>query len=840
MKNEFFESVKDITTSDYFSGEKYSTDIFSAKYSHTKADKSLETPAEVFWRIATGLAELFTDKEEAHRYAVSWFNLMWEGWFRPGGSVITGVGAKKKISLNNCTTVPLHEDTLESIAQTRYWLKKVAAYRQGVGFDASNLRPRHSLVNNAAEESTGTIPWIDDLVNIGKKVGQKGRMPALLVSLKVQHPDIEEFISCKDDLDQITNANISVQINDAFMTAVENDTEWELSFDVVSTGEKIRRMVNARKLFRKIAEHAHKSAEPGVQYIDKMRQGSMVHAIYTATGDIRFKIISTNACSEKPLAGHSVCNLLSLNMEMFGTEPADYKKQLEYVVPYAVTLSDKVVDYEIMNKLSPLKEQAEMVQLLREVGMGITNVHGWLLKQDIPYDSDEAVEKVSDFMKHYAYNVFKTSMELGKKLGNAPAFDLVEDKTKLMAADYFRNIVNEFFDGDPTKVTHMRNMAHMSIAPSGSISSVFPSPCISSGIEPVIGLYYWRRTRAIDKGNYTHYFVIPNRLKEYVLGKMEKGTEDYMALSNFSGTEQDEDGKVGKALIEIMHKYIPEGFFKPAHEINPMQKIKLMSSVYKWMDAAVSCTYNLPNTATVDDVEQIYMEAYKQGVRAVSVYVDGSRQGILIFEDPVTNKLKYESNKSSEPLCSPENRPKTIIPVCAPKRPDTLECNIHHCSVKGTPWLVIVGLMDGMPYEIFAGEVEEGLYVPKTCKSGKISKRGGSKYSLEIMIRNAEVEYKDLAQVLMTSNQRALTRLLSLALRHGTPPEFIQQQLRKANGEITDFSAVVARVLGMYIKQNRFEEKSLGVCPACGKESLMRIEGCIKCAEEGCMYSRCD
>ena len=834
--NVFFEDVKDITAKEYFHGDNYSVDIFNAKYAHKKPNGELETPAEVFWRVATGLAEMESNTVRGKNLAESWFSLMWLGWFRPGGSVITGVGAKKKISLNNCTTVPLHEDTLESIAQTRYWLKKVAAYRQGVGFDASNLRPRGAQVSNAAEESTGTIPWIDDLVNIGKKVGQKGRMPALLVSLKVQHPDIEEFISCKDNLDQITNANISVQINDAFMEAVEKDADWELKYDVQSTGEKVRKTVKARKLFRMISEHAHNEAEPGVQYIDKMRQGSMVHAVYTATGDKKFKIISTNACSEKPLAAHSVCNLLSVNMEMFSPDPLDYEREIDDVIPLAVAMSDNVIDYELLYNLSPLAEQKEMVTLLREVGLGITNVHGWLLKQDIAYDSDKAIKKVSAFMKAYAGAVFKASMELGKLKGNAPAFDLVKDKSVFMTSEYFKNIIDEFFGGNYNLVTNMRNMAHMSIAPSGSISSIFPSPCISSGIEPVIGLYYWRRTRAIDKGNYTHYFMIPRRLKEYVVSKMEEGTDDYALLNNFSGAERDEDGKLGKSLIEVMNKYLPKGFFKPAHEINPLQKVKLMASVYKWIDAAVSCTYNLPETATVDDVETIYMEAYKQGVRAVSVYVEGSREGIMIFEDPLTNKAKFEK-EGKNTVCVNGDRPKNIVHMCAPKRPEVLPCNIHHCSVKGVPWLVLIGMLDDDPYEIFAGQVEEGLYVPKSCKSGKIVKKPGNKYSLEVQIRNSEVEYKDIAHILMDSEQRAVTRLLSLSMRHGTPLEFIQDQLKKANGDITEFSTVVARVLGMYIKQYMYTKIS-SKCPVCGEEAMVRTEGCMKCAS--CNYSRCD
>lgn len=200
------------------------------------------------------------------------------------------------------------------------------------------------------------------------------------------------------------------------------------------------------------------------------------------------------------MAAYSVCNLLSIDMEMFSTDKEEYKKQLSEIVPYLVRLSDNVVEYELKNNLSPVQEQKEILKRLREIGMGFTNLHGWLLKDDIQYDSDEAIKRTENFIKWYAYYVFTTSMELGKEKGNAPAFDEVADKSALMKSTYINNIVNEFFDGDISKVSHMRNMAHMSVAPAGSLSNSFPVPCISSGIEPIIGPYYWRRTRAFRKG----------------------------------------------------------------------------------------------------------------------------------------------------------------------------------------------------------------------------------------------------------------------------------------------------------------------------------------------------
>jgi len=830
-----FEDVKHITSKEYLSGEAFASDMFDIKYCHTKDGGNKETPAEVFMRVASGLASVESSKELQDRYTQLWFSLLWGGWFRPGGSILTGVGNTRKVSLSNCTTIPLEEDTMESIAKCEYDMMKCAAYRQGLGVDVSRLRPRGAPVSNAAEESTGIVPWATKLNNIGEYVGQKGRMPAVLLSVSVKHPDVEEFIKAKSELGVIENANISIQITNDFMEAVKKDDFWELRFDFKDVRyPSVVKQVRAKELFTLISKTAHASAEPGIQYVDLMAEGTMTQQIYTATGDERFKPRSSNACSEKFLAPYNVCNLASLNMENFSTDEEEYKKELAIVVPLLTRLSDNVISYELEKNLSPLPEQKEIVALTREIGCGITNIHGWLLKQDVAYDSDEAIEKVETFMKYYSYNVFTTSMDLGKEKGNAQVFDLVKDKKVLMGSSYFRNIINEFFGGDATKIVHMRNTAHMSIAPTGSLSNTFPKSCVSSGIEPCFGSAYWRRTRAIDKGVYTYYFVIPNRIQEYVLSKIEKGSDDYSKLYSFSGSVLDSDGLVGKELIAIVNKYLPEGFFKPAHEINPFQKIKLMSKVYKWVDACVSCTYNLPSTATVEDVENIYMAAYDNGVRAVSVYRDGSRQGILIFEDPKTNEAKFSKQPD---ICNSENRPSSILYTCAPKRPAEIPCDVFFTSIKGEVWTVLVGLLDGNPLEIFVGHASDELYLPKTCKDGIIRKQGKGKYELEVQIRNQTVVYKDLASVLMTDGQRLSTRLISTSLRHGVLPKFIVDQMKKTNGSISDFSTAVARVLSKYVGTYEMEGDA-SKCPKCGENSLMNVEGCVKCVLE-CGYSRC-
>lgn len=533
-------------------------------------------------------------------------------------------------------------------------------------------------------------------------------------------------------------------------------------------------------------------------------------------------------CSEKPLPAYGICNLGSINMEMFSTDENEYKKQLDEIVPYLVRFQDDVVSYELENEKSPIPQQKDILEKTREIGLGITNLHGWLLKQNLQYDSDEAIEKVNNFYKYYAYCVFKSSMELGKERGNAPAFDLVTPKDLYENSIYFRNIVDEFFGGDYNQVTHMRNMAHMSVAPTGSLSNSFPTPCLSSGVEPVIAPYYWRKTRAMSKGDYDYYFVIPDRVKENILSQMDPNTEDYKKVNEFSGSALDNDGQIGLELVEIIRKYISSEFLKPAHEIDYNKKIEMMGKLYQFTDAALSATFNLPSSSTTEDVKNIYLKAYDEGVRAVSVYREGSREGILIFEDPITHKAKYQKK---DQLCL--DRPEDISFHCAPKRPKELKCNIHHTTVKGEKWLVLIGLFNGKPYEMFAG-TQEDLYLPKSVEEGIIDKNGKGKYNLRVQIRSREVEHKDIANVLMDDKQRALTRMLSTCLRHGVPVEFITDQLKKSKADITDFSSAVSRVLSKYATYNLSSDKT---CPECG-EAMTPMEGCVKCTV--CSYSECE
>jgi ribonucleoside-diphosphate reductase alpha chain len=303
---------------------------------------------------------------------------------------------------------------------------------------------------------------------------------------------------------------------------------------------------------------------------------------------------------------------------------------------------------------------------------------------------------------------------------------------------------------------------------------------------------------------------------------------------HFTGSELDHDGVIGKKIINVVNKYIDTDLLKSAHEIDPFKKIELMSKVQQWVDAAIAVTYNLPEDYKVENLPTLYTEAFNNNLKALSIYREGSREGILIFDDPVTHKKKY-NNKNIISCNDKQYRPDNIIYHCAPKRPKKLPCKIHHCSVAGEKWIVLIGILNESPYEIFAGKKNEFFNISANVRDGEIIKNGQN-YTLKIPYRNSYIEYNEITELFMNEEYKSLTRMISLSLRHGVYHEFIIKQLKKSSDFVSDFVAVVSRVLSKYIKDFIYDNND-NLCPNCG-EILLNESGCMKCID--CGYSKCE
>ena len=316
-----YEEVRDISTDEYFNGNKFSIDAFNLKY----ALNENETYVTALKRVCDYIASCESTEKLKEYWSKRWFSEIYNDWWHPAGSIMQGSANLKKISLMNCTTIALKNDTLEDIFRyTAYQVAKCAAYRQGLGVDFSNLRPRNASINNSSNESSGAVHWMGFIDSIGNKVGQRGRIPAMLFSISDTHPDLEEFITVKSDYTQIQNANISVQATDKFYESIKNDNDWVLSFDVngyekgdriqldtfiddirladsngdaskyiyakrAKEKQNINKKRKAKELFNLIAQNMHENAEPGIQNIDIARK-------YSNSDYVGYPIVSTNAC----------------------------------------------------------------------------------------------------------------------------------------------------------------------------------------------------------------------------------------------------------------------------------------------------------------------------------------------------------------------------------------------------------------------------------------------------------------------------------------------------------------------------------------------------------------
>lgn len=805
-----------------------------------------EQPIEEFYqRVITNICDNSVENQETDKDAFikacqeDWYNGIWKG----AGSILAAAPLRdKKISVFNCTCLEIQEDSIEAIADARKWAAQMAAHRQGLGINFSKLRPRGAKINNSAEVSEGAVHWMKSFDCLANEVGQRGRLPAMLFALDVSHPDIEEFITCKDELNNINNANISVFVDDDFMQCVEKDEEYTLSF-TCDNGEVIEKKVEARKLYSLLCKQAWKNGEPGIIFKNMFKRYSIREAL-------GHEIVCGNACAEAPLTNQDVCCLAPLNMEFVPNPIIDkdnFHKFMQDVIPRMVRFMDDVMQYEIdLPFKSPTSKQREVVQELRGIGLGILNLHKWFYNNNVAYGSDESIKMTEEFFKWYQYYAFKSSVGLAVKRGPCPAWDKAHDSNKLKEwlTPFLENLFNEFPElKDLYYSIGIRNAALLSIAPTGTVSMTFPN-MLSTGIEPLIGYAYWRRTRALSNNQgYDNFFVLPNTIKKMVLDKFQEQApayqeayrKDYDFIKNAPASQLDQDGTFGKKVIEIINKYIDTSLIQPSHQIDPYQKVKLMSAAQKWIDASISVTYNVPFEFTEKDTQKLYRDAYDYGLKSITIYRDGSREGIYIFEDPITYAKKM-AKLYGTPEEDTEKRPTDIQYQRAPKRPEELPCELHHTSIKGEQWLVLVGMLNNNPYEIFAGKKNEDFNISKNIQTGKIIKATKGIYTLRIYTAASWIDYHNIADLFMNTEYKALTRLISLSLRHGVYSEYILEQLKKSSDFVSDFMAVISRVLSKYIGTTPKETGK--TCPQCGA-SIVRIEGCEKCSAN-CGYSRCD
>jgi ribonucleoside-diphosphate reductase alpha chain len=551
-------------------------------------------PLHMWDRIARAMASVEKDQEYWYN---RFFSLLLDFKFIPGGRVMHGAGrdeARRRPTLSNCYVVPIEEDSLEAIY--RCLSESALVYRTGggVGTDLSILRPKGAPVNATVDCSPGCTAFMNLLSESTNAVSQAGRRGALMLTLRVDHPDIEDFITIKNDANRtkVQYANISVLVTHEFMEAMINDDDFDLRW-----GGKVYKTVRAKELWKTIITNAHASAEPGIIFWDTMKE---YHNVEYAN-----PLTSTNPCGEQPLASYTACNLGNLNLTAFVDKNGvfDYEALVQDT-QVATRFLDNVIEYNMDSHALPKIQKA--VASDRRVGLGITGMADALVMMRLQYDSDAALEVIDKVMETICHTSYETSIELAQEKGSFPLFDW----EGLSKSKFIQGLPDDL--QDKIQANGLRNCTLITMPPVGTGSIVAET---SSGIEPIFCTSYTRRVKQADGESFRDYKVYHSLVKEL-----------------FGGDEN-----------------LPE-YVVSAHQIDPFFRVKMQGVIQKYTDSSISSTINLAKDIAVETVADIYITAYKEGLKGVTVYREGSRQGILQTE-------KKEEPKAAEPV-EPSSHPR--------------------------------------------------------------------------------------------------------------------------------------------------------------------------------------
>ena len=743
----------------------------------------------------------------------------------PQGSVMAMLGNPFVIgSLSNCVVVHSPVDSYGGIFKVDQQIAQLCKRRCGVGFDISSLRPAGMGVANSAGTTSGAISFMERFSNTTREVGQKGRRGALMLTMDISHPDIERFVTIKQDLSRVTGANVSVRVSDEFMNAVKKDSPFILRWPIDSDEPELIRTVKARELWDLVISSAHLSAEPGILYWDRHHHYS-TSSVYPGYANE-----STNPCSEIAMQGGDSCRLMALNLYGFVNHPFTAEAEFNFDEFYKVTyesqrLMDDLVDLElesierILKKLDEdpeedavKKVEVETWEMLyntgkegRRTGLGFTALADTIAAMGHAFDSEESLKIIEAIMKVKCLAEFDSSIDMAIERGSFQGFDPEIEESSA----FIGNFSKEFPEvTDRMMRNGRRNISISTVAPTGSVSLLAQT---SSGIEPVFMTSYKRR-RKVD----------PEK----------QGAK--VAFKDDSGDSWEEFDVYHPGLKKWM-ELNPENDLddnpyagSTAPEIDWEQRIRIQAVVQKYVTHSISSTINLPSDTSPERVSEIYMSAWEKGLKGITVYRDGSRTGVLVSGE----------NDSKESSGSPE-----FLETMAPKRPKVIEARVIRFMNDDEKWLAFVGVLNGRPYEIFTGRAEEAFAIPGYVESGWIiksrSSNGRSRYDFRYVDRQGfNVTIEGLSR---SFNKEFWNygKLLSGILRHGMPIHYVADlvaNLHFDNDYINSWKNGVARSLQKFIPNGT--KLSDHECPSCGDESgLIFEEGCLKC--RSCSYTKC-
>lgn len=860
------------STLDYFNGDDLATNVWITKYCKSELLDSGEmvyyerTPDDMFHRIASEIARAGMkynnplSENEVYDLIKDYKYILFAG--RP----MAGIGVDDAVSISNCFVVGRPgQDSYGTIATIDQEIMQLSKRGGGVGTDLSDYRPNGAKVHNAAKTSSGPVEiCANRFSNTIREVGQNGRRGALMLSMDITHPSAEEFMDAKMEDGKITGANISVKLYDNWMK------------DALGEGCEMDKEKN--RLWKKIIHNATTKAEPGVLFWDTVIHESVADC-YSASG---YKSTSCNPCAELVLCPEDSCRLMALNLYSYIDNPFtknasfNFDKFIKHA-KLSIKIMDNMIDLElekidkILAKIEsdPETEETKAIEKNlwtkirkkckegRRSGIGITAMGDMLAALGIKYGTPEATHFTAYIQKVLATSIYIGSCDL-VQIDNRPVFgcfDFEMEKNnpflnrlttpseyliKYNPANDYANILAAEFEKKWTNNLGRRNIACLTIAPTGSLSTQTQT---TSGIEPVFMISY-RRRRKIDKNSgitpdfidktgdaFIEFNVVHNKFIEWYRIHRNTNLNNMDNEMTFNEAKIFLEGLSTDKLNDII-KQSPY-FGATAMDCDWHERINMQGAIQKYNCHAISCTVNLPKGTPEEVVEDVYKTAWKSGCKGCTIYVDGCRDGVLINKE----EKKCECNKFMESV--------------SPKRPKKLPCQIVRFSNRGTKWIATVGLYEDKPYEIFTGMAEK-LNVPVNAKdtyivrtkvnkdfideeTGEVITKRVSRYDIEYTDENGNVQVVEGLSSAFNPEYWNYAKLISGLFRHGMPPHYVAKVVESMDFKdegINTWKNGIIRALKPWMK----DEKTGDKCPKCGAE-LWRVSGCIQCPD--CGWSKC-
>ena len=822
---------------EYFNGDELAAKVWVNKYALKDSfGKIYElSPDDMHWRIARELARIerkyVNPMSEQEMYDL----LKDFKYIVPQGSPMTGIGNKFQIaSLSNCFVIGNEgeADSYGGIMKIDQEQAQLMKRRGGVGHDLSHIRPAGSPVLNSALTSTGVVTFMERYSNTTLEVAQDGRRGALMLSISSKHPDAESFIDAKMTPGRITGANVSVKIDDDFMNAVVNKEKYIAQFPVGSKNPSYTKEIDAQALWNKIIHNAWKSAEPGVLFWDTIIRES-VPDCYAKFG---YATVSTNPCGEIPLCPYDSCRLLAINLYSYVEKPFTKEARFNFDlfkkhVAHAQRIMDDIIDLElekigaILKKIQSDPEDSEIKRVERRLweqirekteegrrtGIGITAEGDMLAALGIRYGSEDSIDFSVAVHRTLAVEAYRGSVNLARERGAFTIYD-----SSLERGNHF---IERIKSEDETLYREMqrygrRNIALLTIAPTGSTSLMTQT---SSGIEPAFALYYKRRRK-----------VNPNDRDVVVSFTDDKGIayEEYIVFHHKFIEWLKINGYNVKEALKYNEKQLNELVEKSpykqatANDIDWLNKVRMQGEIQKWVDHSISVTINMPENVSEDMVGQLYIAAWKNGCKGMTVYREGSREGILI---------------SAKSTGTPSPR----------RRPVSLDAEIIRFKNNKEDWIAFIGLYEERPYEIFTGiHDDEVLLIPKSITKGKILKvkgeDGKKRYDFQYIDRFGYANTVGGLSHTFAPEYWNYAKLISSVLRFGMPildVVNLVSSLHLDNASINTWKNGVERALKKYIPDGTKATKG-NVCPEPNCEGEMIYQdGCPRCAN--CGHQEC-